>query len=306
MDKMKTIRNGASKADDAKWRGGMNNKLRTIPDPQSGFCMLGLLLFCLAYTAPGMAGEFDTYRYKLEENNNDKVCLHMAGVFSKYFKKPFNTINDETKYVKSGGVLPPLLPGAKEDLGSFINMRFSFQPTSPEFDAIKWQLGKETHHYHGEANAYLNTPFIAADMALNNDGQLMTVIKNEFMSCYIPGCYAGHSDQLFIFSKSDIDLLKGPIEWDVFFKGQNNHPPLAVMSWPHPTCDLVRPFIYDGVTYLSCYDQKWVKDYRNFHNRTPDREYTDVLKYQGVENMPPHVPTIKAETVCRFRMTVVK
>ena len=285
----------------------MNIKLRTIPNPQSGLCMLGLLLFCLAYTAPGMAGEFDTYRYKLEENNNDKVCLHMAGVYNKFFKKPFNTINDETEYVKSGGVLPPLFPGAQDDLRSFINMRFSFQPTSPEFDAIKWKVGKQIQPGSEQIpNKYPNFPFIAADIDINNDGKIETVIKNEFMSCYIPGCYAGDSDVLSIFRKGDIDLMKGPIEWDVFFKGENGHPPLAVIYGPQSSCDLVRPFIYDGVTYLSCYHQKWIKDYMDFRNLTPDREYTDILKYQGVDDLGDGRKPIKAGTVCRFRMTVAK
>ncbi len=270
--------------------------------------ILGFLV-CLTNSMQGVAGEFDAYRYKLEQNNNKKVCSHMAGVYNKFFKKPFNTINDEAEYVGSGGVLPPLLPGAKEDLGSFINMRFSFQPTSPEFDAIKWQLGKETHHYRGVADAYLNTPFIAADMDINNDGQVETVVKDAFMGCYIPGCDAGHADDLSIFRKGDIDLMLGPIEWDVFFKGQNDHPPLAIIYGPQSSCDLVRPFIYDGVTYLSCYHRKWLRDFRDFRdprNLTPAREYTDVLKYQGVEKLPDGRKPIKAETVCKFRMIVTK
>ncbi len=268
--------------------------------------MLELLLFCLAYTVPGMAGEFDTYRYKLEENNNDKVCLHMAGVYNKFFKKPFAMTIDENEYEKGEGNLPALLPGAKRDWGSFINMRFSFQPTSPEFDAIKWKVGKLIRPTHEGERVVLNFPFIAADMDLNNDGQFVTVIKNEFMSCYISYHSCNPADSWSIFRKGDIDLMQGPIEWDVPLKGQNGHPPLAVIYGRSSTCNIMRPFIYDGVTYLSCYHRKWLKDLRDYRNGTPNWEYTDVLKYQGVEKLPDGRDPIKAETVCRFRMVVAK
>jgi uncharacterized protein (UPF0297 family) len=284
----------------------MRNTLRTVSDFLSGLCTQVLLILCLTYSIQGMAGEVDTYRYKLEQNNNNKVCSHMADVYNKFFKKPFNATIYQEEYVKSGGVMPALLPGAKQDFASFINMRFSFQPSSPEFDAIKWRVGMETHHNHGETDAYLNTPFIAADVDINNDGQIETVIKDGFMGCYIPGCNSVHADVLSIFHKGDIDLMQGPIEWDVFLKGQNAYPPLAVTYGQTSSCDLVRPFIYDGMTYLSCYHQKWLKDFRDFRNRTPDREYTDILKYQSVEKLPDGRSPIKAETVCRFRMTVLE
>ena len=284
----------------------MKSKLNTTPNSHCGLCVLGFLIFCLTYTIQGMTGELDTYHYKLEENNNDKVCSHMAGVFSKYFKKPFSTINDEAEYVKGGGVLPPLLPGAKDDLRSFINMRLSFQPTSPEFDAIKWKVGKLITHTAGKVDV-LNTPFITADMDINNDGQIETVIKHDFMSCYLGyGGACNSGDSWSIFRKDDIDLTQGPIEWDVPIQGQNSHPPLAVIL-ENLACNVVRPFVYDGVTYLSCYNRK-LKSVHDYRKGTPHREYTDVLKYQGVEKLPlPDGRTLlKAETVCRLRMIVAK
>ena len=285
----------------------MNKKLRTIPDFECGFYIFGFVLCCLIYPIQSIAGEFDTYRYSLEKNNNNKVCSHMAEVYTKFFKKPFDITNYVAMYKENGSNLPPLLPGAKDDFRSFISMRFSFYPSSPEFNAIKWQVGKQmrggTEQMH---DVYPNIPFIAADMDIDNDGQLETVIKHEFIECYVPGCVYGHADVLSIFRKGDIDLMNGPIEWHAFFKAQNDHPPLAVIYGPQSTCDLVRPFIYDGVTYLSCYHQTWIKDYRNFHDETPDREYTDVLKYQGVGTLPGGRQPIKGETVCKFRMRVTK
>lgn len=294
----------------------MKKKSGTHFNSHSRFCILGFLIFLLTYPMQGMTGEMDTYRYKLEQNNNNKVCTHMSDVYNQFFKKPFDTQEyikpfDHPEYVKGGIALPNLLPGAKVNLGSLINMGFSFYPSSPEFDAVKWQIGNEAHgdsktyYYKGNPTPYL-TPFIAADIDLNNDGHIKTVIKHAFMSCYIPGCESGHADVMSIFRKGDIDLTKGPIELDTFFKGQNGSPPLAVIYGPQSTCDLVRPFIYDGVTYLSCYHQTWIKDFMDFRNRTPDREYTDVLKYQGVEELPDGRKPLKAETVCRFRMTVAK
>ncbi len=154
----------------------------------------------------------------------------------------------------------------------------------------------------------LNTPFIAADVDLNNDGQIKTIIKHAFMGCYIPDprCDNGQTDVLSIFRKSDIDLMTGPIEWNAVFKGQNGHTPLAVIFGEYSSCELMRPFVYAGVTYLSCYHQEWVKDYLDFRNNTPDKEYTDILKYQGVKDMGDGRKQIKAETVCRFRMKVTQ
>jgi hypothetical protein len=167
-------------------------------------------------------------------------------------------------------------------------------------------LGQIKRPNHGEAGGGANVPFITADLDINNDGKLEKIIKSSFMSCYIPGCNAGHSEDLSIFRKDDIDLTNGPLELQEIVNGKNGHHPLAFIYGQTSLCDLVRPFIYDGVTYLSCYYQKWVKDYRDIHNRTPDQEYTDILKYQGVEKLPDGRKPIKAETVCRFRMTVVK
>jgi hypothetical protein len=268
--------------------------------------ILGIVV-CLTYPIQGITGEADTYRYKLDENNNDRVCRHMSEVYNRFFKKPFSTTIDEAEYEKGGGNLPTLLPGAQNDWRSFINMRFSFLPSSPEFDAIKWREGKIKRPSHGE-HVVPNVPFIAADMDISNDGQLETVTKNEFMGCYIPDprCSDGIADVLFIFRKGDIDLQKGPIEWDTFFKGQGGKAPLAVIYGRQSTCALVRPFIYEGITYLSCYHQEWVKDFMDYRNSTPDREYTDILKYQGVEKLPGGRQPIKAETVCRFRMRVTK
>ncbi len=285
----------------------MIDKLKSISNCYRKIRIGGFLIICIIYPAQVMAGEMDSYRYTLEQNNNNKVCSHMADVYNRYFREPFKVPIDEAEYEKAGGKFPPLLPGGNNDWPSFIRMSLSFYPTSSEFDAIKWQRGLEMHHYHGQAGAYLNTPFIAADMDLNNDGQLETVIKDAFM-CYRSGCDSAGSDVLFIFRKGDIDLMKGPIEWDVFFKGQNDHPPLAVIYGPQSSCDLVRPFIYDGATYLSCYHRKWKMQHyaHNFQDVIPIHEYTDVLKYQGVEKLPDGRSPIKAETVCRFRMTVVK
>lgn len=265
---------------------------------------LGFLLCCLIYSTPGIAGEFDTYSYKLEVNNNNKVCTHMADVYRQYFKKPFVTVATEAEFKKKGGKPPEPFPGVKGDWSNYDEFLYSFDPSSPEFDAIKWKLGTEISHTEGDPIQYA-TPFIAADLDINNDGKIKTVIKDAAMDIYfVPNRV--NADVLFIYFQGDIDLTKEPIEAGMFFKGLNGHPPFAVIYGPTSTCMLVRPFVYDGVTYLSCYHRKWTKVIHDYVNPTPAQEYTDVLKFQGVEKLPDGRAPIKAETVCRFRMTVTK
>jgi hypothetical protein len=283
----------------------MTNKLKMTPNIYRGITALSVLLFCVTYSQRGIPGEFDTYRYDLEKNNNDGVCSHMAGVYNRYFKKPFAMTIDKAEYEKGEGNQPALLPGAKRDWDSYVDMRFSFASSSPEFDAIKWQVGTLIAPSAGEAEVP-TIPFIAANMDINNDGQLNTVIKFEFMNCYISYHSCNPADSLSIFRKSDIDLMHGPIKWDVPITGQNGHRPLAVIYGRQSTCNIVRPFVYEGVTFLSCYHRKWLKDLSDYRKGTPHWEYTDVLKYRGVEDLGDGRKAIKADTVCQFRMTVAK
>ena len=110
----------------------MNKKLRTIPDFECGFCIFGFVLCCLIYPIQSIAGEFDTYRYSLEKNNNNKVCSHMAEVYTKFFKKPFDITNYVAMYKENGSNLPPLLPGAKDD--------FQLRILQRALNPLTWQL----------------------------------------------------------------------------------------------------------------------------------------------------------------------
>lgn len=286
----------------------MKNKLSMTPNFHSGLCILGFFILCLTYPIQGRTGEFDTYHYKLEVNNNDKVCSHMKEVYNQYFKRPFAVSTNLADYGEGGRYALSLLPGVKREPKLTMQARRSLQPSSPEFDAVKWQEGRTT----GLPDIGIpDQPILVGSIDIDNDGTVETVIKESFMVGYLPSYHSmlGGGDSLFVFRNGDIDLTQQPINRRIFYDGFVGHRPPALItaflnSYP---ARLTRPFTYEGMNYLSAYSQAWLKDDADPY-QPPDREYMEVLQYRsGGDNLDKGKwSPLKIDTICQFRMTVAK
>lgn len=278
-------------------------RFRAVPQLTRVLDVLCILIGLLMPTGLTVAGEDDAYHYKLIVNHDNAVCTHMAHVYKRYFRRPFQYTRDKHEYVKNGGVLPELLPGGNDDSSTFFRIASSLQPTSPEFNAIDWKLGALI--LPGASD--MPQPFLAANIDLFNNGQLETLIKSLFMACYKPGCAYGHGDELSIFRYGVINFETAPLKEQTVLNGEDGRRPLALDGeYSHPRCNLTRPFIYGGKIYISCYRQTWIKDYMNMNNNTPDFEYMDVLRYMGIAKLQNGQGKIRKQTLCQFRMTVFK
>ena len=269
---------------------------------------LGVIaIACLIYPGYGIAGEDDSYTYTLEVNNNDKVCSHMKEVYNHYFKRPFAISTNLSDYAEGEKYALPLLPGVKRDPRLSLKERFSLQPTSPEFDAIKWQEGR-VKYPDGNIG---EQPIMVANVDVDNDGTIETVIKFSFMAGYVLAA-GGGEDALAIFRNNAIELDKQPLDFYALFRGQNGR-----QSPAHITGDtyelpyeVIRLFTYGGINYLSAYGQHGQPWPRGNDNpvQSPDREYMDVLQYRsGGDNLGKGKwSPLKIDTICQFRMTVAK
>src|SRR5688500_3995679 len=74
--------------------------------------------------------DFDVYRYRLEINENPKLCRHMDRVYNQNFSRPWD-FRDRPML----DVFPRLENVERNDLLEN-RLRYSAYPSSPEFDAI--------------------------------------------------------------------------------------------------------------------------------------------------------------------------
>ena len=248
------------------------------------------------------------YEFKLEVSNNDKVCNHMSVVYSQYFNHPFAASSKPEDYAEGGQNALPMLPGVQRDSRLSTETRRSLQPSSPEFDAVKWQEGriKYPQEYIGEQ------PTVVTNIDIDNDGSIETVIKISFMQGYLPshGSMLGGEDSLFIFRNGDIELNPQPLDNRVFYDGWKGHrPPAEIAGYANQFSGrLIRIFAYEGVNYLSAYSQAWLEEDLGNPYQMPDKEYMEVLQYRsGGDNLGKGKwSQLKIDTICKFRMTAAK
>jgi hypothetical protein len=220
----------------------------------------------------------------------------MEAVYNREFRQPWE------RY--TGGrpeLLPefPKLPGVTYDKRIALDLRYSAFPTSPEFDAIQWREGRGIWDEEGKRVQ----PFLVADFDIDNDGRPDRVVKSGFMLSFWPaGRAPGGEDELWIFDEGQLDLTQTVI-LSAFYKNVGQRRPARVA---YDTLGLsvrsIRPFIHNGITYLSVYEQWAPNDPKRW------RETMWVLKYRsgggnlGGGNWEP----VKVDRVCHFRMIAVK
>lgn len=270
----------------------------------------------------------ETYTYKLEVNNDDNVCRHMEKVYNAYFRQPWATHSSGSKAYQSEGLYSfPKYPGVEGFSLSMLDTVYSRRPSSSEFDAIPWRLALRINktppnappisvceQYRKENNrgpigtgADCFYPLLIADFDIDNDGRAETVMKDSFVRDFPP--YEHHSnDHYYIFPQGTVD------PWQFAYGAEFINQYQKFGTWPRTLSVeifLARPFILNGMSYLSSY-RRWWKDYdpnlpgdlRNF--ASPDREYMEIFKARGNGQLIPEsrfsYTQYQMDLVCRFNM----
>jgi len=268
------------------------------------------------------------YSYELEVNNDDKVCRHMGKVYNAYFRQPWAVHGSEsTAYTPDGLYSFPKYPGVEGFNFSMFSIRYSRRPSSPEFDAVPWRVAlhinkvppyapplavceqyrQEKKMGPGGGGKDCFYPLLLANFDIDNDGQVETVVKNSFVTNYPPLDH--HSrDHYYVFPQGTID----PWQFDYGPEYRSQYKKYG--SWPRILSIeefLVRPFIFNGVSYLSSYSRWWKEYDTDFpgdlcNHAAPDRNFMEIYKVRGGSELIPETKYAPAQyqmdLICRFNM----
>lgn len=273
-----------------------------------------MLMVCCLVTMQGtsysvQAGVTSTYRYKLVKGAEKKVCRHMLDVYNTHFKKPWDTPYPPTNetYGENSIYAFPKLPDVQHDPKMTYGMRFFRQPTSPEFEAITWMEGREELSTAGNITYH---SVLWGDVDIDNDGRLETVWVAGFYNSWQNSREKAHNgaDYLYVFPQGAVSIkpylsTQEAVEL-IHGKAQRVSLPRLLTSMSQDSLGMgLRPFIFDGVTYLSSYDQQW----RFYPARLigPNTETIEIIKYlSGGERYSGSYDrtAVITEQVCKFRM----
>ena len=231
---------------------------------------ISLSLLGLLSPVAATAGEDSAYRYQLTVNGEMPLCGHMQSVLDKYFRHPFRRLWSKGAYLKMGGRLPTHRQGVTDTNQTFQAIQYSLQPPAPDFNAIHWRLGVETGKGRDGSIMY-SRPMLVARLDLFNNNRPVTIVKDSFMGCYVPGCYSGSEDNLLLISKTLAQLQKGPVDLFTLPRGPLHDLNPHENNQGYPWCSNIRPFIYKKTVYVSCYHQDWVRP-PSLYRRTPENE----------------------------------
>ena len=215
------------------------------------------------------------YRYVLEAGKGTRVCDHMTQVYNERLASPWDVTLDD----------------ASKPLG----MILSRYPGSKEFDAIEWREGR----YSRGSKDY---PMLVSQFDIDNDGRQDDVVKMSFMRSFYPAGRgaSGGEDELFVLPAGHLNL-KQVVASDAIYARER--PGTTSRIGP----DLlglearqIRPFVFEGRTYLSVYEQLSVFPAKK------RRERMWVLLYRsgGKELSLGKWQPVDAERTCRFQMVL--
>ena len=258
------------------------------------FCLTLIMLFAIT-ASHAMADEYNKYKYRLETGQSTKVCRHMNRVYNRDFRQPWG--NPTEIPVRTPTF--PRLPGVEYDERMARELRYSAFPTNAEFDAIQWREGRYMRDEEGKRLS----PLLIADLDIDNDSHQDAVVKRSFMHGFWPGGHGapGGEDQLFVFDRDQLDLSRSMTPDHFYGRKGERRPARIAYDTLGLSARSIRPFVYDGATYLSVYEQCAVDDPKE------RRETMWVLKYRGGgEQLARGWEPVRADRVCRFRMIVVK
>lgn len=258
------------------------------------FHLMLMMLFGLT-ASRAVADEYNQYKYRLEAGQSMEVCRHMNRVYNRAFRQPWGNPQEIPTRIPTF----PRLPGVQYNERMALDLRYSAFPTSPEFDAVQWREGR----YLRDEERKRSSSLLIADLDVDNDGRQDAVVKSSFMHGFWPGGYGapGGEDQIFVFDRDQLDLSRSMTRDDFYGRKGERRPARIAYDTLGLFARSIRPFVYQGVTYLSVYEQHAVDDPKE------RRETMWVLKYRGGgEQLARGWEPVRADRVCRFRMIVVK
>jgi hypothetical protein len=165
-----------------------------------------------------------TYRFELVESKNDAVCKQMGDVYNGRFSRMF----DDRGF------------SDKERLKNRTKLLMSY-PASPEYEAIEWQYPEIFVYKDKDEKPYA---LAVAKIDIDNDGTNEIVIREG-------GTFYGPKSPLetfYIYGQGEFDSSKITTSWELAQGQDPEHPP-RIVSRGH----YLRPFIFNGDTYLSNY-----------------------------------------------------
>lgn len=226
--------------------------------------------------------ELQTYKYKLVLGSDESICKHMEKVYNKHFRRwDFSGYFNERLDFQNM---------TKEERFRF-KTRFSFYPTSPEFDAVQWQ----THEYLTDTKRL--RPILVTDLDINNDGEKEIVIKRQHFNGG-PDSF----EELLVYNKGQFDLDAVPSA-RVLSQGQPGKEKPRIIGWGN--MGIIRPFIFNGQTFLSIYTY-YVPPPPNKAEPGIPPHWMWVKKYRGGGKVWPGEETpLLLDDICRFEMIAI-
>ena len=240
------------------------------------------------------------YKYSLTSGVDKQLCSHMTQVLSANFASPWEigylslNPNPVTQGVPLNQVFDRF-PGIEYNERHAFEMLYSKYPTTPEFEAIHWREGLSCLTDSPDSCS----PVLMAKVDIDNDGVEEWVVKTSFMKDILSWeAQNGFGDDLRIFEAGQFDPSR-PYSRDTFVHGQKpNGSPRYLKG------ALLRPFIFNGSTYLAAYEFKWAKKLSQAGFLVPSDEHMNILRVTkgGYYFDKEVVKRSNTETVCTIQM----
>lgn len=222
-----------------------------------------------------------TYQYTLKEDRNPSVCRHMLQVFSAKFSHFWDEpallpATKDRDFSANSKYAFPLLPGVKPSTDSIYEMRFSAQPTSPEFSAIHWKEGIGVPGgcpAGGVCAGQVPGPLLIAHLDFDNDGTTDTVIKDGFSRGYRD---VSGADEYLTVWRNQVLTIRGVADlWKLA------HPKDEALTPIITAGSYLRPFTYEGRVYVA----RYVRDLNESDDRNAEPEPTPWTQMPHSEDM---------------------
>lgn len=249
-----------------------------------------------------------TYRYVLKENRSATVCEHMLHVFNDKFTHPWDappmpwSKETDRNYSADSKYAFPRLPGVEHSTKATYEMRFSAQPTAPEFSAIPWEEGVAVPGGCPAGSVCPGQepePVLIAHFDFDNDGAVDTVIKNQFFRGY----RAAHPafEYLTVWRNQNFTIRGVADIWQLSHPKDEALRPIVTFG------TYLRPLVYEKRTYVAEYVKGFPQATASLSAgaRQPGGEDMVVRKYSftGKKEKITDRPLWTVHTVCDFAMS---